>query len=111
MTNDRMQTSDPDIYAVGDAVQVESAITGLPTSLALAGPASRQGRVAADNIVGRDMTFKGVSGTSVVKVFDLTVASTGLNSRQLTQAGLAFESVATHNNNHASYYPGHPRSI
>ena len=62
--------------------------------------------MAADNIAGRDMTFKGVSGTSVVKVFDLTVASTGMNSRQLTQAGIAFESVATHNNNHASYYPG-----
>ncbi len=106
VTNERMQTSDPDIYAVGDAVQVKSAITGQPTSLAMAGPASRQGRVAADNIAGRDMTFKGVSGTSVVKVFDLTVASTGLNTRQLTQAGLAFESVATHNNNHASYYPG-----
>ncbi|HPR34981.1 MAG TPA: FAD-dependent oxidoreductase [Anaerolineaceae bacterium] len=106
VTNERMQTSDPDIYAVGDAVQVKSAITGQPTSLAMAGPASRQGRVAADNIAGRDMTFKGVSGTSVVKVFDLTVASTGMNSRQLTQAGIAFESVATHNNNHASYYPG-----
>ena len=106
VTNERMQTSDPDIYAVGDAVQVKSAITGQPTSLALAGPASRQGRVVADNIAGRDMTFKGVSGTSVVKVFDLTVASTGMNSRQLTQAGLAFDSVATHNNNHASYYPG-----
>ncbi len=111
VTNDRMQTSNPDIYAVGDAVQVKSAITGLPTSLALAGPASRQGRVAADNIAGRNMTFKGVSGTSVVKVFDLTVASTGLNSRQLTQAGLAFESVATHNNNHAAIILGHPRSI
>ena len=106
VTNERMQTSDPDIYAVGDAVQVKSAITGQPTSLAMAGPASRQGRVAADNIAGRDMTLKGVSGTSVVKVFDLTVASTGMNSRQLTQAGIAFESVATHNNNHASYYPG-----
>ncbi len=106
VTNERMQTSDPNIYAVGDAVQVKSAITGQPTSLAMAGPASRQGRVAADNIAGRDMTFKGVSGTSVVKVFDLTVASTGLNSRQLTQTGIAFESVATHNNNHASYYPG-----
>ena len=106
VTNERMQTSDPDIYAVGDAVQVKSAITSQPTSLAMAGPASRQGRVAADNIAGRDMTFKGVSGTSVVKVFDLTVASTGMNSRQLTQAGIAFESVATHNNNHASYYPG-----
>jgi len=106
VTNERMQTSDPDIYAVGDAVQVKSAITGQPTSLALAGPASRQGRVAADNIAGRDMTFKGVRGTSVVKVFNLTVASTGLNSRQLQQAELAFESVTTHNNNHASYYPG-----
>ncbi len=106
VTNERMQTPDPDIYAVGDAVQVKSAITGQPTSLALAGPASRQGRVAADNIAGRDMTFKGVRGTSVVKVFNLTVASTGLNSRQLQQAGLAFESVTTHNNNHASYYPG-----
>lgn len=106
VTNERMQTSDPDIYAVGDAVQVKSAITGLPTSLAMAGPASRQGRVTADNIAGRDMTFKGVSGTSVVKVFDLTVAATGMNSRQLRQAGIAFDSVATHNNNHASYYPG-----
>lgn len=106
VTNERMQTSDPDIYAVGDAVQVKSAITGLPTTLALAGPASRQGRVAADNIAGRDMTFKGVRGTSVVKVFDLTVAATGMNTRQLQQAGLEFESVATHNNNHAGYYPG-----
>ncbi len=105
-TNERMQTSDPNIYAVGDAVQVKSFITGQPTTLALAGPASRQGRVAADNIAGRDMTFKGVKGTSVVKVFDLTVASTGMNSRQLQQAGLAFNSVATHNNNHAGYYPG-----
>lgn len=106
VTNERMQTSDLDIYAVGDAVQVKSAITGQPTTLALAGPASRQGRVAADNIAGRDMTFKGVRGTSVVKVFDLTVASTGLNTCQLEQAGLAFNSVATHNNNHAGYYPG-----
>jgi len=106
VTNERMQTSDPDIYAVGDVVQVKSAITGLPTTLALAGPASRQGRVAADNIAGRDMTFKGVRGTSVVKVFDLTVAATGMNTRQLQQAGLEFESVATHNNNHAGYYPG-----
>jgi NADPH-dependent 2,4-dienoyl-CoA reductase/sulfur reductase-like enzyme/peroxiredoxin family protein/rhodanese-related sulfurtransferase/TusA-related sulfurtransferase len=106
VTNEHMQTSDPDIYAVGDAVQVKSAITGLPTTLALAGPASRQGRVAADNIAGRNMTFKGVRGTSVVKVFDLTVAATGMNTRQLQQAGIAFNSVSTHNYNHASYYPG-----
>jgi len=105
-TNEHMQTSDPDVFAVGDAVQVRSFITGEPTTLALAGPASRQGRVAADNIAGRNMTFKGVKGTSVVKVFDLTVASTGMNSRQLQQAGLAYESVATHDNNHAGYYPG-----
>ncbi|MGB4595729.1 MAG: FAD-dependent oxidoreductase [Anaerolineaceae bacterium] len=106
-TNEYMQTSDPDIYAVGDAVQVKHRITGQDTALALAGPASKQGRVAADHIAGRkDLTFKGVIGTSVVKVFDLTVASVGLNSRALEQVGLPFDSVTTHNNNHAGYYPG-----
>lgn len=104
--NDRMQTSDPDIYAVGDAVQVNASLTGKPTFLALAGPASKQARIAADNIAGREATFKGVIGTSVVKIFDLTVASTGLNSRQLKEAEISFESVTGHDNNHASYYPG-----
>lgn len=104
--NNHMQTSDPDIYAVGDAVQIDSRLTGKPTFLALAGPASKQARVAADNIAGREATFKGVIGTSVVKIFDLTVASTGLNSRQLKEAQIPFDSVTAHENNHAGYYPG-----
>ena len=105
--NDFMQTSDPNIYAVGDAVQILHRLTGNKTGLALAGPASRQGRVAADHIAGRsDLKFNGVQGTSVVKLFDLTVASTGLNSKQLQDAGLPFHAVITHNNQHASYYPG-----
>ena len=104
--NNHMQTSDPDIYAVGDAVQIDSRLTGKPTFLALAGPASKQARVAVDNIAGREATFKGVIGTSVVKIFDLTVASTGLNSRQLKEAQIPFDSVTAHENNHAGYYPG-----
>ena len=106
VTNEHMQTNDPDIYAVGDAVQVTNIQTHEPTSLALAGPASRQGRVAADHIAGRDASFKGVQGTSVVKVFDLTVATTGLNTRQLTDMKTPFESVIVHVSNHAGYYPG-----
>lgn len=105
-TNKHMQTSDPDIYAVGDAAQLTNRITGSATSLALAGPASRQGRVAADHICGRDSSFNGVIGTSVVKVFDLTVASVGLNQRQLDQAGLPNTNVIVHVSNHAGYYPG-----
>ncbi|MEL7645961.1 MAG: FAD-dependent oxidoreductase [Anaerolineaceae bacterium] len=105
-TNDQMQTSDADIYAVGDAVQLTHNILNQATFLALAGPASREGRTAADAIAGRPTKFPGVQGTSVVKVFDLTVASTGLNQRQLEQAALPFESVIIHANSHASYYPG-----
>lgn len=105
-TNEFMQTSDPDVYAVGDAVQVKSRITNESTSLALAGPASRQGRIAADHIAGRQVAFHGVQGTSVVKVFDLTVAATGLNQHQLEQRNLAFESAIIHASNHAGYYPG-----
>lgn len=107
VTNEFMQTSDADIYAVGDASQVKHRLTGQDTALALAGPASKQGRVAADHIAGRrDLTFKGVIGSSVVKVFDLTVAAVGLNERALKQADLSFESVTVHNNHHAGYYPG-----
>ncbi len=105
-TNKHMQTSDPDIYAVGDVAQLTSRITGSATSLALAGPASREGRVAADHICGRDSSFNGVIGTSVVKVFDLTVASVGLNQHQLEQAGLPNNNVIVHVSNHAGYYPG-----
>jgi len=105
-TNEHMQTSDTDIYAVGDAAELTSRITGEPTALALAGPASREGRVVADHITGHDVSFKGVVGTSVVKVFDLTVASVGMNTNQLETAGLDFENVIVHVSNHAGYYPG-----
>lgn len=106
VVDEYMCTSDPDIYAVGDVVQVKHRISGQPIGLALAGPASKQGRVAADSIAGKPREFKGVSGTSVVKVFDLTVASTGLNTRELKRLGLPFDSVTVHTNNHVSYYPG-----
>lgn len=107
VTNAHMQTSDPDIYAVGDVTQVVNRITGLSTTLALAGPASREGRVAADHIAGRlDATFNGVLGTSIVKIFDLTVAAVGLNTKALQSAGIPFSSVIVHVSNHAGYYPG-----
>ena len=105
-TNSHMQTSDPDIYAVGDAAEVTQRLTGEDYALALAGPASRQGRVVADHICGRDTTFNGVIGTSIVKVFDLTVASVGLNAKMLEQAGTPFSTVIIHASNHAGYYPG-----
>jgi len=106
VTDEHMQTSDPDIYAVGDVSEVEQRITGERTNLALAGPASRQGRVVADHICGRQASFKGVIGTSVVKVFDLTVASVGLNAKSLQTAGIPFSNVIIHVSNHAGYYPG-----
>ena len=107
VTNEHMQTSDPDIYAVGDAAQVTSRLTGTATSLALAGPASREGRVAADHIAGnKKAVFPGVVGTSVVKVFDLTVAAVGMNSKALKQAEIPFQNVIIHSSNHAGYYPG-----
>ena len=104
--NDHMQTSIKDIYAIGDAVQVKNIISGKEVNLPLAGPASKQARIVADDIAGRDMTFKGVQGTSIVKVFDLTVAATGLNSKQLADLGLPFKDVIIHVSNHAGYYPG-----
>ena len=107
VTNEHMQTSDPDIYAVGDVAQVMSRLTDSPTALALAGPASREGRVAADHIAGyKEAEFPGVVGTSVVKVFDLTVASVGMNSKALKEAEIPFQNVIIHASNHAGYYPG-----
>jgi NADPH-dependent 2,4-dienoyl-CoA reductase/sulfur reductase-like enzyme/peroxiredoxin family protein/rhodanese-related sulfurtransferase/TusA-related sulfurtransferase len=104
--NDHMQTSNKDIYAIGDAVQVKNIISGKEVNLPLAGPASKQARIVADDIAGRNMTFKGVQGTSIVKVFDLTVGATGLNSKQLADLGLPFKDVIIHASNHAGYYPG-----
>ena len=106
IVNEHLQTSDPDIYALGDAVEVKNLISGKPVNLPLAGPASKQARVAADHITGRPSIFKGVQGTSIVKVFDLTVGSTGLNSRQLDELGLPYKNALIHASNHAGYYPG-----
>jgi len=101
-----MRTSDPDIFAVGDAVEVKDLITGQPTVTALAGPANKQGRIAADNALGRKSLFKGTLGTAVVKVFDLTVASTGANEKTLKSQRIPYEVSFTHSGSHASYYPG-----
>jgi NADPH-dependent 2,4-dienoyl-CoA reductase/sulfur reductase-like enzyme/peroxiredoxin family protein/rhodanese-related sulfurtransferase/TusA-related sulfurtransferase len=106
IVNEHLQTSDPDIYALGDAVEVKNLISGKPVNLPLAGPASKQARVTADHIAGRPSEFKGVQGTSIVKVFDLAVASTGLNSRQLDELGLPYKNALIHASNHAGYYPG-----
>ena len=100
-----MRTSDPDIYAVGDAVEIKDVISGLPTMTALAGPANKQGRIAADNAMGRKSVFKGTMGTSVVKLFDLTIASTGASEKVLKRNNIPFIISYTHSGSHASYYP------
>ena len=106
VVNDHMQTSDPDIYAVGDAIQVENLITGAPSNIALAGPANKQGRIVADNIAGLDSAYKGSMGSSVLRVFDMTVGATGLTEKQAKDAGYDVEKVYTFSASHASYYPG-----
>lgn len=105
-TNEYMQTSDPSIYAVGDAVEKKDFVTGEQTLVPLAGPANRQGRMAADNMLGRKETYQGTQGTAICKIFDLAVASTGKNEKQLKRAGIEYEKVYVHTSSHASYYPG-----
>lgn len=104
--NDRMETSVPDIYAVGDAVEVEHRITGAKSLISLAGPANRQGRIAADNICGGDSRYPGSLGSSVIKLFDMTAACTGINEKTARQAGIDYDKVYLSPSNHASYYPG-----
>jgi NADPH-dependent 2,4-dienoyl-CoA reductase/sulfur reductase-like enzyme/rhodanese-related sulfurtransferase len=104
--NDAMQTSDPFIFAVGDAIETRDLVTGLATMTPLAGPANKQGRIAADNVAGRRSTFKGTLGTAVAKVFDLTVASTGKNEKSLRACSIPFMKCHTTSESHASYYPG-----
>lgn len=106
VVNDRMETSAPDIYAVGDAVQVKHAVTGQDALIALAGPANKQGRIAADNICGLDSRYRGSQGSSIIKVFDLTVASTGLTEKAAASAGIDADCVVLSPDSHASYYPG-----
>ncbi|MBW1942720.1 MAG: FAD-dependent oxidoreductase [Deltaproteobacteria bacterium] len=101
-----MRTSDPDIYAVGDAVEVRDFITGMPTMTPLAGPANKQGRIAADNVMGRKSLFRGTLGTAVLKVFELTVTVTGANEKTLKANQIPYLKSYTHSVSHASYYPG-----
>ncbi len=104
--NDRMETSAPDVYAVGDAVEIRHLITGEKALISLAGPANKQGRIAADNICGRDSRYSGAQGSSVIKVFDLTVAVTGINEQAAQSAGIQYGTVILSPASHASYYPG-----
>ncbi len=106
IVNDRMETSVPDIYAVGDAVEVKHYITGEKALISLAGPANRQGRIAADNICGGDSRYPGSQGSSVIKVFDMTVANTGINEKTAKRLGLDYEKLILFPMSHASYYPG-----
>ena len=106
LVNDRMKTSDPDIFAVGDAVQVKHFVTAQDTLIALAGPANKQGRIAADNICGGDSSYLGSQGSSVIKVFDMTAASTGLNETNAKKAGISADTVILSPMSHAGYYPG-----
>jgi rhodanese-related sulfurtransferase len=106
LVNDRMETSVPDIFAVGDAVQVKHFVTGEDTLISLAGPANKQGRIAADNICGGDSRYPGSQGSSIIKVFNLTAAVTGINETNARKAGLDVESVVLSPMSHAGYYPG-----
>lgn len=106
LVNNHMETSVPDIYAAGDAVEVKHYITGEKALISLAGPANKQGRIAADNICGGDSAYLGSQGSSVIKVFDMTVAVTGLNERAAKAAGLDYDKVFLSPSSHASYYPG-----
>lgn len=101
-----MRTSDPDIYAAGDVVEVEHTVLPGTWLIPLAGPANRQGRVAAENICGRDTVFESTQGTSIVKVFDMVAGGTGASEKQLVAAGVPFDAVQTHPHGHAGYYPG-----
>ena len=106
LVNDRMETSVTDIYAVGDAVQVKNYVTGEDALIALAGPANKQGRIAADNICGGDSRYQGSQGSSVIKVFDMTAAITGINETNARKSGLDAEAVILSPMSHAGYYPG-----
>ncbi|MFA9381118.1 MAG: DsrE/DsrF/DrsH-like family protein [Acetanaerobacterium sp.] len=106
MVDEHMKTSAPDIYAVGDAVEITDLVTGGKGYVPLAGPANKQGRIAADNIAGLGTTYGGTQGTGILKCFDLTVATTGITEARARQEGLDYEKTYTYSASHASYYPG-----
>lgn len=106
VTNEFMQTSDPDIYAVGDAVEVEDFVLKSRAQIALAGPANRQGRIAADHAFGRSLSYRGTQGTAIVRAFACVAAATGATERALIRCNVAYEKVYLHPAHHAGYYPG-----
>ena len=106
VVDSRMRTNKPHIYAVGDAVQVKDFISNSPAFIPLAGPANKQGRIAADNIAGIDSEYTGTQGSSVLKLFDMTIATTGLNEKSAKAAGIDYDKAYTYSASHASYYPG-----
>ncbi len=106
VVNNKMQTNIPDIYAVGDGVEVEDFITKKPAFVPLAGPANKQGRIAADNIAGYESVYTGTQGSAVLKLFDMTVATTGLNEKAAKLAGIDYDKTYTYSASHATYYPG-----
>ena len=106
VVNNKMQTNIPNIYAVGDAVEVEDFLTKKPAFIPLAGPANKQGRIAADNIAGYESVYTGTQGSAVLKLFDMTVATTGLNEKAAGLAGIDYDKTYTYSAAHATYYPG-----
>jgi len=104
--NASLQTDDPDIYAVGDAIEVKDFVLGCPTQVPLAGPANRQGRIAADNIFGRSSEYRGTQGTAILGLFGLTAAMTGASEKTLKRSNHPYRMVYVHPTNHAGYYPG-----
>ena len=106
LVNEKLETNIDRVYALGDSIIVKNYITNQDVAIPLAGPANRQGRIVAGNIVGRNEKYKGSLGTAIIKIFELTGASTGLNERSLKQLNIPYEKVYLHPNNHATYYPG-----
>ena len=104
--NDHLLTSDPDIYAVGDAIEVEDFVSGEAAQIPLAGPANRQGRIAADNVFGRSTSYRGTQGTAIVGVFELSAAMTGTSEKALRRANRPYRKIYIHPAHHAGYYPG-----
>ena len=106
IVDSRMRTNIPNIYAVGDAVEIKNYVTKSAAFIPLAGPANKQGRIAADNIAGFESEYKGTGGSAVLKLFDMTIATTGLNEKSAEAAGIDFNKIYTYSASHASYYPG-----
>jgi NADPH-dependent 2,4-dienoyl-CoA reductase/sulfur reductase-like enzyme/rhodanese-related sulfurtransferase len=106
IVDEHMRTDKPDVYAIGDAVEVVDFVSGKKVHVPLAGPANRQGRIAADNIAGIDTVYKNTQGTAICKIFDLTAAVTGLNEKNAIKWGIPYIKSYTHGSSHASYYPG-----